>query len=232
MVFPRRLILAILAACLIAAGAGSREDKFQTIKGWGAVTDPKGDCSIKVEKGKLTVKLPGGSHSLHPLTDMQAPRVLLSAQGNFVVEVKVSGDFQPGEKTADARTVPFNGAGLLVWQDEKNYIRLERNRWYVASARRYACFPPLLEYYKDGAYQETNPDGTLDEFFKGRSTWLRLVRKGRKIIASYSHDGKEWTEVKEITIDLANKVSVGIVAINTSVKTFIVSFEEFKLSKK
>jgi hypothetical protein len=33
--------------------------------------------------------------------------------------------------------------------------------------------------------------GTLNEFFKGRSTRFRLERKGDKVTASYSHDGKE-----------------------------------------
>jgi regulation of enolase protein 1 (concanavalin A-like superfamily) len=232
MVSLHRSLLGILAVCLIVGGAVSREGKPQTIKGWGTATDPSGDCSIKEAKGKLTVKVPGGTRDLNPRTGLQAPRVLKSVQGDFIVEVKVSGDFQPGEKAADPRTSPFNGAGLLVWQDEKDFLRLERNRWYAAAAEKYACYPPLLEYYKDGEYQGTNPDGTLEEFFKGRSTWLRLARKGSKMVASYSHDGKEWTEVKEITVDLADKVEVGVAAINTAEEAFTVVFEELKVSTK
>jgi regulation of enolase protein 1 (concanavalin A-like superfamily) len=232
MVFLHRSFLGLLALGLIVGGASSREDKAQTIKGWGTVIDPKSDCSIKEEKGKLTVKVPGGSRDLNPLFGMGAPRVLQSVQGDFVVQVKVSGDFQPGEKAADPRTTPFNGAGLLIWQDDKNFLRLERNRFYVADAGRYACYPPLLEYFKDGEYQGTDPNGTLDEFFKGRSTWLRLARKGSKVVASYSHDGKEWTEVKEIPVDFADKMSVGIAAINNSTEPFKVDFEGFKVSTK
>ena len=44
---------------------------------------------------------------------------------------------------------------------------------------------------------------TTKEFFKGESTYLRLERKGDKVTASYSHDGKEWTEAKEITVEPA-----------------------------
>jgi regulation of enolase protein 1 (concanavalin A-like superfamily) len=102
----------------------------------------------------------------------------------------------------------------------------------MAGEEKYACYPPLLEYYKDGAYQDTDPNATLDEFFKGRSTWLRLERKADKLVASYSHDGKEWTEAKEITVELPTEVSVGIAAINTSEKPFTVEFEEFKVSGK
>lgn len=234
MVFLQRSFLGILAVGLIVGGASSREDKAQTIKGWGTVTDPKGDCSIKEEKGKLTVKVPGGSRDLNALVGgMEAPRVLQAVQGDFVVQVKVSGDFQPGEKAADPRrTRPFNGAGLMIWQDDKNYLRLERNRYYVAEVGRYGCYPPLLEYFKDGEHQGTDPDPTLDKFFKGRSTWFRLARKGKKMTASYSHDGKEWTVLKVFTVDFADKVSVGVAAINTSTERFKVEFEEFKVSTK
>jgi regulation of enolase protein 1 (concanavalin A-like superfamily) len=212
--------------------AATQENKSQTIKGWGTVTDPTGDCTIKEEKGKLEVKVPGSLHDLNPRTGMQAPRVLQEVRGDFVLQVKVSGDFKPGEKAAEGTTTSFNGAGLLVWQDEKNYVRLERNTWYVPTEGKYACYPPLLEYYKDGEYQQTNPEGTLDEFFQGRSTWLRLERKGGKLVASYSHDGKEWTEVKEVPVELGDKVSVGVAAVNTSAETFTVGFEEFKVSTK
>jgi regulation of enolase protein 1 (concanavalin A-like superfamily) len=149
--------------------------------------------------------------------------------GDFVAQIKVTGDFKPGEKAANDQRSSFNGAGLLVWQDEKNYIRLERNRWYVTAEQKYACFPPLLEYYKNGECQDTDPDSTLDEFFKGRSTWLRLERKGDKVIASYSHDNKEWTEAKEITVDLPAELSVGVAAINTSAEALTVEFDEYRV---
>ncbi len=90
----------------------------------------------------------------------------------------------------------------------------------------------MLEYFKNGEYQDTDPDSTLDEFFKDRSTWLRLERNGDKLIASYSHDGKEWTEAKEITVNFPAELSVGIAAINTSEEAFTVEFDEYKVFTK
>lgn len=207
------------------------EEKPTNLAGWGAVTDPSGDCAFTTEKSRLGVKVPGGIHDLNPNRGMQAPRVLKMVKGDFVVQVKVTGDFKPGEKAASQHS-SFNGAGLLVWQDEKNFIRLERNRWYVPAEQKYACYPPLLEYFKNGEYQDTDPDSTLDEFFKDRSTWLRLERNGDKLIASYSHDGKEWTEAKEITVNFPAELSVGIAAINTSEEAFTVEFDEYKVFTK
>jgi regulation of enolase protein 1 (concanavalin A-like superfamily) len=227
-----RVLVVGLAVCFIAA-ACSAEDKPTTFRGWGTLTDPDNDCTVKEEAGKLTMTVPGGTHDLNQaLGGMKAPRILQPVEGDFRVQVKVSGEFAPGDKAADARAVPFNGAGLLIWQDEKNYLRLERNIWWVAQAEKTARYPPLIEYYKDGQYQETNPMGTFDEFFKGRSTWLKLDRRGDKVTASYSHDGKDWTAAKEITVELPKKIQLGVAAVNTSTKPFKVEFEEFKLTAR
>jgi regulation of enolase protein 1 (concanavalin A-like superfamily) len=222
-------VLGIVAVCVIATAA--EDKKAQTIKGWGTVTDPSGDCTVKEEKGKVKIEVPGGTHDLNALVGMNAPRVLKEIEGDFTAEVKVTGDFQPGEKSAKAPS-PFNGAGLLVWQDDKNYLRLERNTWWVADAGKYACYPPLVEYYEDGQYQETNPQGTLEEFFKGKSTWLKLERRGTKVIASYSHDGKEWEVAREIYTKFPKSVQIGVAAVNTSVMPFKVEFDQFKVANK
>jgi len=74
--------------------------------------------------------------------------------------------------------------------------------------------------------------GTLDEFFQGRSTWLRLERRGQKVTASYSHDGKDWTAAKEITVELPKKIQIGVSAVNTSTKPFKAEFEDLKLTVK
>ncbi|HEV3258345.1 MAG TPA: DUF1349 domain-containing protein [Gemmataceae bacterium] len=227
-----RLLALSVAVCFIAGAAVVRDEKPRTLKGWGKVTDPDGDCTVKAGKGKITLTVPGGTHDLNAATGMNGPRVLKEVEGDFTAQVKVTGDFDPGDKAANPRTSPFNGAGLLVWQDEKNYIRLERNRWWVADQGKYACYPPLVEYFQDGEYKGTDPDATTDDFFKGRSTWLKIERQGDKVIASYSHDGKKWAVAKEIEAALPKKVQVGVAAVNTSTQPFTVEFAESKVATK
>jgi hypothetical protein len=136
----------------------------------------------------------------------------------------------PGEKSTNNVGVPFTGAGLLVWQDDKNYLRLERNRFWT-EPNKSACFPPLLEYFEDGEYQNTDPEVTQEPFFKEAWTYLRLERRGDNIKANYSDNGKDWTEVKKITTKFAAKISVGVAAINTSDNSFTAEYEEFKITK-
>jgi hypothetical protein len=230
MVYFHRYLFAILIVGLVGTVLAADDEKPRSIKGWGKVIDTAGDCSVKGDENRLTIEVPGGTHDLGPFPrGLHAPRVLKEVEGDFSVQVKVTGDFRPGEELAPPAPSPFNGAGLLIWQDSKNFIRLERNAWWPPDGGGYACYPPLFEYYWKGQFQYTNPNVTRASFFKGRSTWLKLERRGGKVSASYSHDGKEWTEVKQIDVDLPRKVQVGVAAVNTSTKPFVVRFQELAL---
>ncbi len=226
--FPTLFLL--ISVCLLITPIFSQSLKSPILKGWGDVTDPDGDCTIQLKKNKLLITVPGTLHDLNPRNNkINAPLVLREVEGDFSVQVKVSGDFQPGEKSTAPNSPPFNGAGLLLWQDDKNYLRLERNVWF-ASDSKYTCHPPLFEQCQNGGYTNHNPATTTEPFFK-RSIYLRFERRDDKITAAFSHDGKIWSTVKEITTPYSAKVKVGVDAINTSTKPFSVEFAEYKLVK-
>jgi hypothetical protein len=121
---------------------------------------------------------------------------------------------------------------LLVWQDQQNFIRLERNGWWVNNARQIVTYTPLVECVQGGEMVVDSGGGQVGDFFKPRSTWFRLERKGDEVTTSYSHDGKKWTVAKTFEVNLEPKVHVGIAAINTTLKPFTVEFEDFKLTPK
>jgi regulation of enolase protein 1 (concanavalin A-like superfamily) len=222
-------LLICVAALVLGTKIESPGDKPHFIPGWGKVIDPDGDCSVKASNGKVTISVPDTLHNLSPVIGSNSPRVLKDVEGDFTATVKVTGDFIPGEKATKPSGYPFVGAGLLIWQDEKNCIRLERNSWWMADQKTHACYTPLVEYFKDGVDQGTNPGSTTNEFFKGPSTFLRLERKADKVNAYYSHDGKDWILAKQITVDLPAKLQVGVAAVNSSDKPLAVEFEQFKI---
>jgi hypothetical protein len=227
----RRLLILAVVACLIILVGYLTAHKTKTIHGWGTLIDSDNDCTIKEEAGKLAITVPSGTHDLNmKVGGMKAPRVLREVDGDFIAQVKVSGEFDPGDQAADSDTTSFNGAGLLLWQDEKNYLRLERNAWWSRQDKATACYSPLIEYYLDGEYQGTRPKVDSAEFFKASSTWLKLERRGDKVTASYSHDGQEWTMAKEIMVEIPQRIQVGVAAVNTSKKPFAVEFEEFRVT--
>jgi hypothetical protein len=69
-------------------------------------------------------------------------------------------------------------------------------------------------------------------FFKGRSTYLRLERRAGTLVASVSHDGAEWITLEPLRIDLPKTVRLGVDAVNTSIRPFVVEFDELKLTTR
>jgi hypothetical protein len=225
-----RLWLLALAATVLTAAASADDKKPQVIEGFGTVTDPDGDSTVKAEKGKLIVIVPKTQHDLRPPQSMNAPRILQEVEGDFSVTVKVTtGELNPGEKSTRRGGHPFIGAGLLLWQDEKNFLRLERNAWRGNQSKCY-CHPPLIQHCQDGKYQNHSPGTSDASFFQGDSTYLMLDRRGDNIVAAYSHDGEEWSVASEMTIKFDKKVRLGVAASNTGNKPFQVEFEQFKLT--
>jgi regulation of enolase protein 1 (concanavalin A-like superfamily) len=199
----------------------------ELLKGWGEVTDADGDCQVKRNQDKVTIAIPGRLHDLSG-TRKNAPRVLQEVEGDFTIQVKVTGDFDPGRTPAVGAAVAFHGAGLLIWESESNYVRLERNLWYTPAGQA-VQFPPLLEYWQNNR-AAFNLRATPNPFFQGRSTHLKLERHGQQIQAFVGHDGATWLAVTPIATTLARKVKVGIAAVNTSHKAFTVEFEGVRVT--
>jgi regulation of enolase protein 1 (concanavalin A-like superfamily) len=220
----RFLVFLVLMVCLSpACNWRAKKQTAPELPGWGAFDDPDGDCSASANSRRLTISVPARVHDLNPQTGLNAPRALQEVKGDFIVTVKVTGEFEPGESG-------FNGAGLLLWADADNFVRLERNKYWMGN--RHFCYPPLFEYFQNGVYQNTDPQPTTPDFFRGNSTWLRFERTGVRLSADYSHDGRQWQNASVITVELPSKVQVGVAAVNTSQRTFTVTFEEFSLQKR
>lgn len=214
---------------VVEAGDTKRSPKAarrdREIPHWGKVVDPNDDC--KVDANLLSMLVPPTNHDLSPLRGLSAPRVLRTVTGDFEVSVKVTADFRPGT-TAKGKGRPFNGAGLVIWQDAENFLRIERNAWWDGES--YLCYPPLIEYWRDRQYSgANNAPVSSSEFFHGDSTWLKAVRRGDRITVSMSHDGTKWTEVKTVVVKLDSRLQVGVAALNTSDQPFRVEFADLVL---
>ena len=133
MIHTNRVLLAMVLVCaMVGCFSNMPPPRLQAsqqaniLDGWGTPTDPASDCRLNAENGKLTITIPGGTHDLSPTSGgMSAPRVLRKIEGDFRAQVKVTGEFKPGDKAHSPKTVPYNAAGLLIWHDNKNYVRFE-----------------------------------------------------------------------------------------------------------
>ncbi|MEO8497506.1 MAG: DUF1349 domain-containing protein, partial [Planctomycetota bacterium] len=155
---------------------------------------------------------------------MNAPRVLRKAKGDFVLEVKVEGEFAPGEQTIPERT-PYNGAGLLVFGDERNYVRLERA---ILTRNGQNQHYTNFQVWKNGVllrFGQTD-DHPLDS---SSATWLRLERRGDEILGSVRQENESWVELPAKKATFSNKTMVGVASMNASSKEFSPRFSELRL---
>jgi len=216
-----------LALVLIAGAHGGSDTKGQaiTVKGWGEASDPDGDCRFTVEKGRLRIGLPGTDHALaFERGQMNAPRALRAVEGDFIAQVEIAGPFPAGAASRVSSRRPFHGAGLLLWQDEKNYLRLERAELvFEGKNMSYANFEARTggEFVRQG-------DASELPLAEG-PTQLRLERRGGKVYGAVSADGIQWSSLKPIAVELPKRVLVGVAAGHNTSTPFEPEFQGFKV---
>lgn len=200
----------------VALGISAGAQTGPAFPGWGDLVDPGKDCKVRLDDKALVFDVPAGTHALKPFPEKQnAPRVLRDIEGNFVAALKIMGDF-PGD-TANPETV--QSAGLLLWQDERNFIRLERRSDKHGDVL-------TLDYWKDGQPQ----DASAGVLVKGDTVWVRLTRRMDKLKAESSHDGKTWTDLKALgSVRLSSRLNLGPLVTNSAGKPVQARFEEFQV---
>lgn len=194
----------------------------KSLEPWGRAIDPDGDCTIKADAGGVVFEVPGTLHDLSAeIGQLNAPRLLREVEGDFVAQVKVAGPLEPGAAGTRVKSIPYYGAGLVLWLDDANYIRFERGAGYRnEKINTFATF----ESRRDGAFGARS-NGKLAP----GDAWLRLERHGRTIDAATSPDGKTWTKHKPLVVDWPTKLKVGVAAVNSCLDPLTVRFESFSL---
>ncbi|MGI8980793.1 MAG: DUF1349 domain-containing protein [Pirellulaceae bacterium] len=220
-------VFVLLAGGLTAAWAEDVKP-LETVQGWGLVVDPVGDCTFTHAEGKFTIKVPGAYHGLWPVKgQVNAPLVLQEIAGDFTIAVQVEEVTKAEPDTvlpAMASTASFHAGSLVIWQDAKNFVRFDRTDMHNRGRATTACY---LHIFQDG-----KRTAELAPTVPDRPTHLRLTRKGDRVTAAYSQDGaKTWTSLAEQKVKLADKVKVGVSALNSTSRENIVRFADLKLGK-
>jgi regulation of enolase protein 1 (concanavalin A-like superfamily) len=174
-----------------------------------------------LDGNKLTIRVPGTWHDLGAEGGkLNAPTVLRSITGDFLAEVKVTGSLRPGGQGTRPGGLPFHGAGLVLWHDAGNYIRLER----AALVREGRIIPYVtFEERRDRRVEAVGldiPDAPIQ---------LRLERRGDRIQGAVSSDGLTWRGLPPRKVDYPARIKLGVDAINSSSKPFTATLEDFRV---
>ena len=218
-----------------AAAADERDAPLATprltLAGWGELVDPDGDCVFEKKDATLTITVPGTPkpHDLSAeLISMNAPRVLQPVTGDFTIEVRVDGEFKPGDESTQAGRTGYNGAGLLLFADSRNFVRIER-----ATLQRSNQEPSGYVNFEIRVDGEVIRIGTTgDRPIKvDQPVFLRLVRTGDTLHGFASDDGEKWDELdpKPIPTEWPKDLQAGVAAISTSKVSFTPVFSGLKL---
>src|SRR5260370_7621378 len=204
----------------------AEEKPALNIKGWGDVLDPDKDCQVRVEDDRVIVKVPGTAHDFAAeLGRWNAPRILSEVKGDFIMDVKVSGEFKPVEVSTINSRLSYNGAGILLVKDRTNHLSLQRGAVRLGDrVRHYANF----ELRKDAEL----PISLYELELEDKDAYLRVERRGNQVFGMASQDGIHWRSYEPIEVDFPEVLSVGVEAINSSNQPFAFSFERLALYLK
>jgi regulation of enolase protein 1 (concanavalin A-like superfamily) len=218
----------------------ARRKSFEMLK---TFVDPSKDCKlVKDEEGmKFKIEVPGNKvHTLatYAVTRIDkkktlhnAPMALAEVEGDFVAMVEVTGEMSPGStlpKDRQGNDLPFtfNGAGLVLYKDKDNFVRLERTAG-ISLANLQSISKVLIEIVKDGKHLDTTniywpvPEANVQLF---------MVRRKGKARFQFRPSGTNATFASpEYELDLPKKVKVGLTASNISAKPFTANFEDFAI---
>jgi len=190
-------------------------DEFDSLNPRWDWVDLLGDCSYSLTEtlGFLTVNVPGAlewskGHDLW-LLNFNAPRLLQPVRGDFYIETKVIANPQYN----------YQAAGLLVWQDTRHYLRLERNSWLGGGIYTSA-------HYGEGPRWTFRPT-------KATEVSLRVSRIGDTFASWYREEGaSSWTLLGQATAPMSDTVLVGLAVYNQWVnQSMSAKFDYFHIGR-
>ena len=197
----------------VTASFRSRLENSAVRNRWGEVFDPLGDCELtEADQDTLAIRVPGSLHELVPSPekeDLGAPRVFENRRGDFSVAVTVR-PFDPvAEGTAIRGEWSNAGAGLVLWENNRHFVRLFRSSF--AGENRHGTYVHSY-WFRDGQKVGEHLTGIEDT-----ATRLRIERRGKSLVLLYSDKADGWKILDQIDdLGLGHEIKVGMAAVNNT----------------
>ncbi|MFN8495825.1 MAG: AAA family ATPase [Caldilineaceae bacterium] len=158
--------------------------------------DPLGDCAWTAEGNAIVIN--AANHRDLWVNNLSAPRLLDAVTGDFAVEMVCC---------AAAPDRPAIG-GLLLWQNQENYLRLTWGEYGPHQVVLAGCLANADQILARGRLAHAG------------QVILRLERKGSQVRALCSADGQVWFSVGQVNFPVDDPVEVGLHAIGKLERVF------------
>ncbi|MFM8274313.1 MAG: hypothetical protein ACKODX_18555 [Gemmata sp.] len=228
----RAVALAVLlstAAALVAAPVPPPTEKELIAKLYGKA-DGLGEFELSGKQ--LTIRSTVGRPNRDFNWDQQrpcAPRTRHALTGDFEVTVRVldltsphkDAKNDPGMADVSAGLYVHGGTSVLRYSLSQSYQRFPG----AANQNLQRSFRIEASYPRGGA------SGSMGAPEEGKSTYLRLIRKGKDLTMSHSADGEKWSApnnpFKNIDMGFPDEVSVGIYLSHSTHQFAHATFDRF-----
>ena len=188
-------------------GIKSVSDEFNNNalgKQWNWIRENKNDWSLSKSPGSMVIK--GQQGDLIGTTNTAGNLLLQSANTDWTILTKVTFSRKPATYNEQG--------GLIVWQDDDNFVKLV----YRSNPRSFRTPTSMLDMVveKNGYYFSLANFRSADIITDNNySLILKLERKGMTITGSYSRDGKIFSRIGTIDINLQD-AKAGLIVCNGS----------------
>jgi regulation of enolase protein 1 (concanavalin A-like superfamily) len=179
-------------------------------------TDPNDDVTydFTAHTGFLRLTAPDGN-DLAGAMNFDAPRLLIPAEGDFTIETLI--EFDPQEV--------YQGAGLLVWQDENGFLRTEFGYGGMGGEAKNV----VLVTGEGGSLGLV---GSVDLPDNLKRIELRVKRAGDRFTAWYRTGSGAWKEIGSVELLLDSAVEAGISQVTQYTSSEIsADFDYFRMYK-
>ena len=191
---------ASLAEPITALAPGTWTDDFNGVltPGWSWVDEDWTRWNLKDAPGALRIITQG--ESLYGANKSK----------NLLLRDAPAGDFEITTKVAFDPQNNFQGAGILIYQDEDNFALITR------------AFCNICLGSGSGIFLDNEMNGKLDVDSGSRiavslqTTWLKLQKEGTTYTGFYSADGENWDELGRVENPMS-PTKVGLTANNSQV---------------
>jgi beta-xylosidase len=178
---------------------------------WVDPDEKNNPTAYNVRSGVLRITVPTG-RDLYG-NNRKAPRYQKAIAGDFQIETRVR--FMPKEN--------YQGAGILIFKDDENYIRLER----AYGGRGGGGEGIRFDVRQGDEFRTIAEPGEIQT--SADRVDLKVVRLGQAFIAYWRIDENgEWREVGEVESDYPDTILAGVAVVNTA-REVTADFEYIKL---
>ena len=222
------LLALVASAGAVAAPVPPPSEKEQIAKLWGK-TEGQGEFELKGKRLTLrtAVKPDQGLHG----DGATVPRATRTVIGDFVMTVTVTDAALPNPAAKTDTRERHTYAGLFV----AGGGYLVRHQLYLAyhEDKGVVQKTPQQCVWVDAMFPGGGSGSMLKETQDGKSTHLRVIRKGKAVTVSYSFDGKEWSEpyAERKEMEFPDEVTVGVFLTHSTYQTLDATFDAFTVEK-